>query len=48
MSRNGARISAPSPQGEVLAVVDTPELDQMVAVAQSELAKAKANLALAK
>jgi RND family efflux transporter MFP subunit len=32
----------------VLAVVDTPELDDRSAVAQSELAKAKANLALAK
>ena len=41
-------IGAQVHQGEVLAVVDTPELDQMVAVAQSELAKAKANLALAK
>ena len=35
-------------QGEVLAVVDTPELDQSIAVAQSELARSKANLALAK
>jgi RND family efflux transporter MFP subunit len=41
-------IGAQVHQGEVLAVVDTPELDQMIAVAQSELAKAKANLALAK
>jgi RND family efflux transporter MFP subunit len=41
-------IGAQVHQGDVLAVVDTPELDQMVAVAQSELAKAKANLALAK
>ena len=32
----------------MLAVVDTPELDQRIAVAQSELAKAKANMALAK
>jgi RND family efflux transporter MFP subunit len=40
----GARVK----QGDVLAVVDTPELDDRVAVAQSELAKAKANLALAK
>jgi RND family efflux transporter MFP subunit len=40
----GARVR----QGDVLAVVDTPELDQSIAVAQSELAKAKANLALAK
>jgi RND family efflux transporter MFP subunit len=35
-------------QGEVLAVLDTPELDERIAVAQSELAKARANLALAK
>ncbi len=35
----GARVK----QGDVLAVVDTPELDDRVAVAQSELAKAKAN-----
>jgi RND family efflux transporter MFP subunit len=35
-------------QAEVLAVLDTPELDERIAVAQSELAKAKANLALAK
>ena len=41
-------IGAKVRQGEVLAVVDTPELDETVAVAQSELAKAKANLALAK
>ena len=41
-------IGAQVHQGEVLAVVDTPELDQMVSVAQSELAKAKANLVLAK
>ena len=41
-------IGAKVHQGDVLAVVDTPELDQRVAVAQSELAKAKANLALAK
>ena len=40
----GAKVN----QGDVLAVVDTPELDQSIAVAQSELAKAKANLALAK
>jgi RND family efflux transporter MFP subunit len=40
----GARVN----QGDVLAVVDTPELDQRIAVAQSELAKAKANLVLAK
>jgi RND family efflux transporter MFP subunit len=41
-------IGAKVKQGDVLAVVDTPELDDRVAVAQSELAKAKANLALAK
>src|ERR1700689_2651242 len=41
-------IGASVKQGDVLAVVDTPELDERVAVAQSELAKAKANLALAK
>ena len=41
-------IGATVKQGDVLAVVDTPELDDRVAVAQSELAKAKANLALAK
>ena len=48
-SANGARTSAPQvKQGDILAVVDTPELDQSIAVAQGELAKAKANLALAK
>ena len=41
-------IGAQVHQGDVLAVVDTPELDQSIAVAQSELAKAKADLALAK
>ena len=41
-------IGAEVHQGDVLAVVDTPELDDRIAVAQSELAKAKANLALAK
>jgi RND family efflux transporter MFP subunit len=40
----GAKVS----QGDVLAVIDTPELDQSIAVAESELAKARANLALAK
>ena len=35
-------------QGEMLAVVDTPELDQRVTAAEGELAKAKANQALAK
>ena len=41
-------IGAQVHQGDVLAVVNTPELDERIAVAQSELAKAKANLALAK
>ena len=41
-------IGAQVHRGDVLAVVDTPELDQRMAVAQSELAKAKANMALAK
>jgi RND family efflux transporter MFP subunit len=41
-------IGAKVHQGDILAVVDTPELDQSIAVAQSELARAKANLALAK
>ena len=41
-------IGAKVKQGEVLAVVDTPELDQSIAVAGSEVEKAKANLALAK
>jgi RND family efflux transporter MFP subunit len=41
-------IGAEVHQGDVLAVVETPELDERIAVAQSELAKAKANLALAK
>jgi RND family efflux transporter MFP subunit len=41
-------IGAKVHQGDVLAVVDTPELDQSIAVAQSELARANANLALAK
>ena len=41
-------IGAKVKQGDVLAVVDTPELDQSIAVAQSELEKTKANLALAK
>ena len=41
-------IGAKVHQGDVLAVVDTPELDERVAVAQSELTKAKANLSLAK
>ena len=40
-------IGAKVKQGDVLAVVDTPELDQSIAVAQSELEKAKANLTLA-
>ncbi len=41
-------IGAKVKQGDILAVVDTPELDERIAVAQSELEKAKANLALAK
>jgi RND family efflux transporter MFP subunit len=41
-------IGAQVHRGDVLAVVDTPELDQRMAVAQSELVKAKANMALAK
>ena len=41
-------IGAKVRRGDILAVVDTPELDQSIAVAQSELDKAKANLALAK
>ncbi len=41
-------IGATVRKGDVLAVVDTPELDQSLAVAESELTKAKANLALAK
>ena len=39
----GARVHA----GDVLAVVDTPELEQRIVAAEGELAKAKANLALA-
>ena len=41
-------IGAKVHRGDVLAVVDTPEIDQRVAVAQSEFTKAKANLSLAK
>ncbi len=41
-------IGAQVHQGDVLAVINTPELDERIAVAQSELAKAKANLALAR
>jgi RND family efflux transporter MFP subunit len=41
-------IGAQVHQGDVLAVINTPELDERIAVAQSELAKAKANLSLAK
>jgi RND family efflux transporter MFP subunit len=41
-------IGAKVHRGDVLAVVDTPELDQRIAVAQSELLKAKADLAMAK
>ena len=39
----GARVH----RGDVLAIVDTPGLDQSIAVERSELAKAKANLGLA-
>lgn len=39
----GAKVS----KGDVLAVVDTPELDERIAVAESELNKAKANQQLA-
>jgi RND family efflux transporter MFP subunit len=41
-------IGAEVHQGDVLAVINTPELDERIAGAQSELAKAKANLSLAK
>ena len=41
-------IGAQVHRGDVLGVINTPELDERIAVAQSELAKAKANLALAK
>jgi RND family efflux transporter MFP subunit len=41
-------IGAQVHKGDVLAVINTPELDERIAVAQSELDKAKANLALAK
>ena len=40
-------IGAKVRQGEVLAVVETPELDQRIAASESELVKAKANQALA-
>ncbi len=40
-------IGAKVQQGDVLAVIDTPELDQSISVAESELNRAKANLALA-
>ena len=40
-------IGAKVRQGDVLAVVDTPELDERISVAESELAKAKANQQLA-
>ena len=40
-------IGAKVHQGEILAVVDTPELDERIAVAESELAKARAKQALA-
>jgi len=41
-------IGAKVKSGEVLATIDTPEVDQRVTAAQGELAKAKANQALAK
>jgi RND family efflux transporter MFP subunit len=41
-------IGAQVHKGDVLAVINTPELDERIAVAQSELDKAKANLSLAK
>ncbi len=40
-------IGAKVRQGDILAVVDTPELDQRISVAESELVKAKANQQLA-
>jgi RND family efflux transporter MFP subunit len=40
-------IGAEVHRGDVLAVIDTPELDESIAVAQSELAKAKADLVMA-
>ena len=43
-----ADIGAKVKKGDILAVVDTPELDQRVTQAEGELAKAKANQALAK
>jgi membrane fusion protein, multidrug efflux system len=41
-------IGAKVHQGEILAVVDTPELDERIAVAESEVTKAKADQALAR
>jgi RND family efflux transporter MFP subunit len=41
-------IGAQVRRGDVLAVIDTPELDDRVAQAEGELAKANANLSLAK
>ena len=41
-------IGAKVRQGDMLAVIDTPELDQRISEAESELTKAKANSALAK
>jgi len=43
-----ADIGAQVHKGDVLAVVDTPELDERISAAQGELEKAKANLTLAK
>jgi RND family efflux transporter MFP subunit len=44
----GKDIGAQVHRGDVLAIINTPELDERIAVAQSEVVKAKANLALAK
>ena len=41
-------IGAKVRKGDILAVVDTPELDERIAAAESELLKAKANQALAR
>jgi RND family efflux transporter MFP subunit len=41
-------IGAQVHKGDVLAVIDTPELDERISAAQGELEKANANLALAK
>ena len=41
--KSGEKKSPKVKQGDVLVVVDTPELDQSIAAAQSEVAKANAN-----